>query len=318
MSAQPPSPPGPLSRYVRDFLNYLVVEAGLADNTVLAYGRDLAKLLTFLARRDIRDPEAITPEAVVEFVGWLDGRGLALASVARHLAAVKSWLRYLYLVRVLEEDATRALSNPRRWHRIPHVVDLSFVEKLLQAPDPNHALYLRDRALLETLYATGVRATELAGITLDRLNVDIGYIRVIGKGSKERIVPIGKYALLAVRQYVSDLRQYLTAGQPVDRLFVSRTGRPLERTTVWRIVTRHARAAGLRGKITPHTLRHCFASHLLEGGADLRVVQEMLGHTNVVTTQIYLQVDRRRLKQIHSRFHPREQMGQGASTQPEA
>lgn len=304
MSNSPNPYAAPLDRLVDDFLGYLRVELGLAKNTVLAYGRDLRGLVRFLGQLGLSSAHSLSPPPILDYLAYLDGRGLALSSLARHLAAMKGWLRFLYTEGVLDTDLSANLANPRRWRRIPNVIDVGFVEKLLESPDPGDRFFYRDRAILETLYATGMRASELATLDSENVNHEMGRLRCMGKGGKERIIPIGVHALRAISEYETNLRPSLVAGRPESRLFVSRTGCPLDRTTIWRIVARHARKAGLKGKITPHVLRHCFASHLLEGGANLRVVQEMLGHASVATTQIYLQVDRRRLKDLHRRFHP--------------
>jgi len=301
-----PSDPGrdPALCAVNEFLSYLAVECGLAPNTIAAYRRDLRDLLAVLDRTG-RSPLALEPKDVQAFLIALQERGLSLASIARHLAAVRMFLRYLFMTGRVERDITTVLEATRRWKRVPETLDARHVEALLAGPEPQDPFYLRDRAMLELLYATGLRVSELVGLSLDRINLKVGYVRCLGKGNRERIVPIGRTAIEAVTTYLQELRPKLAGHRPVQALFLTRTGRPMDRTNAWRIVTKYARRAGLVRKVSPHTLRHCFATHMLEGGADLRIVQELLGHVDVSTTQIYTHVDRARLKQIHQRYHPR-------------
>lgn len=297
----PVEQPAPL---VKRFLDHLFVECGLAGSTVTAYHADLRGFWNFLSAKNVC-PENITIEDIQRYLMHLQQRGLALASIARHLATVKMFLRFLLSEHVLTRDVASLIESPKRWRTIPRVVRLEQVEALLAAPDLHCDYYLRDRALLELLYATGTRASEVADLTLARINLKLGYIRCIGKGNKERIVPIGRPAVEAVRRYLDMLRPRLLGEQSTDALFLSRTGRPLDRTNIWRLVRKYAVAAGIETKLSPHTLRHCFATHLLAGGADLRIVQELLGHVDVTTTQIYTHVDEAHLKKVHSRCHPR-------------
>jgi integrase/recombinase XerD len=217
------------------------------------------------------------------------------------------FLRYLFMVEALTSDVSALLETPKKWRTLPHTLRQRQVEDLLTAPQPGEPFYARDRAILEMLYATGMRVSELAGLRVKDVNLEVGYARCFGKGGKERIVPIGSHAIDAVREYLRHLRPAMTeTGTPAEALFVSRTGSPLDRTNIWRLVSRYAGAVGIQMPVGPHTLRHCFATHLLEGGADLRIVQELLGHANVATTQIYTHVDSSRLKSIHQKFHPRQ------------
>ena len=300
-SRAPIERPAPL---VKRFLDHVFVECGLAGSTVTAYHADLRGFWNFLTTKNVC-PEDITIEDIQRFLMTLQQRGLALSSIARHLATVKMFLRFLLTEHVLTRDVASLIESPKRWRTIPRVVRLNQVEALLAAPDLHCEYYLRDRALLELLYATGTRASEVADLTLDRINLKLGYIRCIGKGNKERIVPIGRPAVEAVNRYLDMLRPRLLGEQTTDALFLSRTGRPLDRTNIWRLVRKYAVAAGIETKLSPHTLRHCFATHLLAGGADLRIVQELLGHADVTTTQIYTHVDETHLKTIHARCHPR-------------
>lgn len=287
-----------------EFIDYLVAECGLAANTIAAYRRDLRDFARFLAAHDLCVAD-LSAEHVREFLRVLHEGGLALASVTRHLASLRMYLRFLHGTGRLPEDFTQRLESPRRAFRLPRVLDFTRVRRLLEAARNTQPLALRDRALVELLYATGLRVSELVGLRVGDINLRIGYLRCLGKGGRERVVPIGRHAIAAVEQYLDTCRPALVRGADPARLFLTRTGRPLDRTNAWRIVRRLARQAGLAGRVSPHTLRHCFATHLIEGGADLRVVQDLLGHADVSTTQIYTHVDRKRLREIHRRYHPR-------------
>jgi integrase/recombinase XerD len=292
-----------LRQAVDRFLDYLVVEAGLSENTILAYRADLNKFVTHLDRKRI-DIRKLTPVQIQEFLRSLSVAGLAISSIARHLAAVRMFLKYLYMTAAVDRDVTTLIDSPKKWKNLPNVVHYKQISALLEAPDPEEAAYLRDRAILELLYATGMRVSELVTLNTGSVNPTVGYVRVIGKGRKERIIPVGTAALDALEDYVTMFRPTLVGPDSDDALFLSRTGRPLDRTAAWRIVVKYAERIGMTGRITPHTLRHSFATHMLQGGADLRVVQELLGHADVTTTQIYTHVDRSHLKQIHRRYHP--------------
>lgn len=293
-----PAPP------VKRFLDYLFIECGLAGTTITAYQRDLNEFWDHLQSRETETAE-ITIDDVQSHLIALQRRGLALSSIARHLASIKVFLRHLHAERILRRDVASLIESVKRWRTIPNTVHLRQVEALLEAPRPNEEFYLRDRALLELLYATGMRVSELVDLNVSQLNIRLGYVRCIGKGRKERIIPIGKAAIDAVADYLDRLRERLLGGRDADAMFLSRTGRRLDRTNVWRLVRKYAQQANIEKPLSPHTLRHCFATHLLAGGADLRIVQELLGHANVVTTQIYTHVDEAHLKRVHREFHPR-------------
>src|SRR5439155_10329894 len=240
------------------------------------------------------------------FISYLRDLKLAPASIARHLVALKMFYRFLRLEERTSESSVELLSSPALWERIPQVLSPESVEKLLAAPQAADRFYLRDRAMLETMYATGSRASEVVGLKLQDLYLDSGFCKCLGKGSKQRVVPLGRPAIKALREYLQELRPKLTRGMAdCPWVFVSRGGRVLTREMLWILVKKYVRRTGLNGKISPHTLRHSFATHLLAGGADLRTVQELLGHANIRTTQLYTHVDRDRLKAIHRRFHPR-------------
>jgi integrase/recombinase XerD len=298
--AQPTLPP-PL---VKRFLDYLFVECGLSGATVTAYRADLTEFWDHLTSRGVF-PKEIGLEHVQSYLMALHNRGLSLASVARHLASLKMFLRHLFVEGRLQRDVASLLETPRKWRNLPKTLRYEQVDALLAAPDPSDDLWLRDRAILETLYATGMRVSELTGLTVRHVNLDVGYLRCFGKGSKERIIPIGSSALQALREYLTHLRPGMLRDVSQDAVFLSRTGRPLDRTNVWRLIRKYAEQVGLKN-VSPHTIRHCFATHLLAGGADLRVVQELLGHSDISTTQIYTHVDSSRLKQVHQQCHPRQ------------
>ena len=295
----------PIGSDVRDFLNYLTIEAGLADNTVLAYGRDMRGFLEYGLSKNVKILGQIDAPLIQSYVTVLSKQEKAETTVKRALAAIRMFLRYCKLVGKSEDDFTSVLESPKIWQRLPMVCSSSQVMKLIEAVDPKEPYYYRDKALLELLYATGIRASELANLKVKDINLNIGYLRCFGKGSKERIVPVGKAAIAAVRDYLSLLRPKLAKDCSEDWLLLSRTARPLGRIEIWRLVKKYAGLAGLGKNMSAHTLRHCFATHLLSGGADLRSVQEMLGHVDIATTQIYTHVDQDRLKSIHKQFHPR-------------
>jgi integrase/recombinase XerD len=299
----PPKGDGRIDATIRQFATYLTVECGLAATTLQAYGRDLREFDGFLTAGN-HDLENVDYLIMQSFLIALKDRGLAISSIARRMACLRMFLRFCHANGVVVEDIATLMESPRRWKNLPRTLNVKRVDALLDAVDPEEPHYYRDRAILELLYASGMRVSEMVGLTGDRLNTTIGYVRVFGKGGKERIVPIGAMAIDAVESYYRELRPRLVVQPDSGAVFLSRTGRPLDRTAIWRIVTRCAKIAGFAG--SPHTLRHCFATHLLQGGADLRVVQTLLGHADVSTTEIYTHVDRTALKSVHARFHPRQ------------
>ncbi|OHB74928.1 MAG: site-specific tyrosine recombinase XerD [Planctomycetes bacterium RBG_16_55_9] len=295
----------PLGCYVRSFLNYLTVEAGLAENTILAYGRDLRDFLAYCKDRAVNHLEQVRPVLIQDYLRVMTQDQKSEVSVKRSLVAIRMFLRFGKLTGLVADDFTTILESPKVWQRLPIVCSKQQVISLLNAPCPDEPFFLRDKAMLELLYATGVRASELASLKTNSVNVDIGYLRCIGKGQRERVVPVGKAAIAAIIEYLADLRPKLAKPFSDNFLLLSRTGRPMSRIEIWRLVKKYASRAGMPRNLTVHTLRHCFATHLLAGGADLRSVQEMLGHVDIATTQIYTHVDQERLKQMHKRFHPR-------------
>lgn len=293
-----------MHEWVDAFLNYLTVECGLAENTLQAYRRDLDGLARHLEARGQPNLAAVTADDIVVFMMAQKDRGLASNSIARALVAIKMFYRFLYREGFIGRDLTATLESPKLWRKLPSILTVSEVESLLHAPS-RRPIGIRDRAILETLYATGARVSEVAHLDLQSVNLEIGYLRCFGKGSKERIVPLGRAARDAIERYLSEARLRLLVNPEARALFLSRSGRPLGREAIWRLVKKYAARAGIAKNISPHTLRHSFATHLLQGGADLRAVQEMLGHADISTTQLYTHVDRDRLKAIHRQFHPR-------------
>lgn len=289
---------------VKRFLDYIFIECGLSGATVTAYQHDLREFWEFLESEEV-EPAYISMDEVQRFLINLNERGLALSSIVRKLATLKVFLRYLHAEGVLRRDIASLIESPRRWRNLPITLRNREVEQLLNAPDVRDDYFLRDRAMLELLYATGMRVSEMVGLSTNQVNTKLGYVRCMGKGRKERIIPMGRSAIYAVDEYVGILRPRLQGERVTQALFLSRTGRRLDRTNVWRLIRKHALAAGIEKPVSPHTLRHCFATHLLAGGADLRIVQELLGHVDVTTTQLYTHVDETQLKNVHRRYHPR-------------
>ena len=311
------APPRPADSALADFLDHLRAEAGLAANSIRAYARDCGRWTATLDAAG-RSPADAGRDDLLEHLAAERARGLAPRSLARALAAIRAFHRFLVREGRAAADPTAAVDAPRLWSRLPAVLDRDSVESLLASPDARTLLGRRDRALLEVLYGCGLRASEAAGLTLDRVSFDLGVLRVLGKGSKERLVPFGARARAALEAWIAHGRPRL-AGSPGNcrgsegsptpgtnpALFLTRAGQPMRREDVWRSVRRHLRRAGIAADASTHTLRHSFATHLLEGGADLRSVQEMLGHASVQTTQIYTHTDAARLVAVHRKFHPR-------------
>jgi integrase/recombinase XerD len=283
------------------FRHYLRAERGMADNTVLAYGHDLDRFVGWANGVRLANYLAPTLRDLARYVAFLHDEKLAAPSVARHLVALKMFYRFLRLEERADPAAVNLLGSPKLWQRVPLVLAPDRVDELLAAPQPGDRFYRRDKALLEVLYATGCRASEVVGLKANDLYLDAGFLKCFGKGSKQRVVPLGKPAIEALRAYLAD------SGGPTDdaRVFRSRSGRPITRIVLWAVVKKYCRRAGLPADVSPHTLRHSFATHLLAGGADLRTVQELLGHASIQTTQHYTHVDRSRLKAMHKKFHPR-------------
>lgn len=290
---------------VDQFLDYTSLERGLSEHTRLAYSNDLAQWTAFLHRKNIHTANAITRRHILDYLMWEKDEGLSPASLARRLVSIRVFLRYLQQEGLLGINVTESMDSPKLWRLLPETLSPAEVERLLESPKLNRGLGLRDRAILETLYGTGLRVSELCGLALDHLHFDAGYLRCRGKGNKERIVPLGGKAASYIKRYLNELRPSLLRKSPADFVFLNNRGKKLDRRSVWRMIHRQATTAGLARKVSPHTLRHSFASHLLGHDAPLRVIQEMLGHADIATTQIYTHVDSSRIKSVHQKFHPR-------------
>jgi integrase/recombinase XerD len=292
------------------FLHYLMAECGVSPHTLAAYRSDLMRFARWRAAEAPVPLESIDPAILSRYVESLSLSGLAPSSVIRHMASLSTFFRFLVVDGRLTENIVNVLVAPMVWDRLPLVLGPAAVDRLLESPDAKTRLGRRDRAALETLYATGCRASEVVGLRPVDLDLTTGLVRCVGKGNKERRVPLGSRAIDALAGYLKCDRPVLIARRPeTATVFVSRSGRPLSRNALWRIVKQHARMAGLSGDVSPHTLRHSFATHLLAGGADLRVVQEILGHASIATTQIYTRVELSRLRAVHAQYHPRCQQG---------
>lgn len=301
----PPEKPSQSADSVRDeFLAYLRGECHLADNTIEAYGRDLKRFFGWLGKRRL---DSIRVGDLTEFMGTLQESGLAPASISRCVVAIRTFFKYLQLEGTVSENPAELLAAQKMWQRMPIVLSRRQVEEFLSAPRKTDSFWQRDVAMLEVLYATGCRASEVCSLRLSDLSLEQKYLKCTGKGGKQRMVPIGGQAIAAINQYMDQLRGDLAAKttNTPDELFLSRSGRPLDRIQLWRLVKHYARQAGIDAGISPHSLRHSFATHLLAGGADLRQVQEMLGHASIQTTQIYTHVEHSRLKRVHKQYHPR-------------
>ena len=290
--------------WVVAFANYLHGECHLAANTVVAYRRDLRRFMQWLGKRKI---PALSVNELAEYAGWLHDQKLAPASLARHLVSLKLFFRYLQLEGVLSDNAAELLGSQKLWQRVPVVLAPHQVNRLFDCPREGRPSWRRDRAMLELLYATGCRASELSALEVRDVHQDAGFCMCRGKGDKQRLVPLGRRAVEAVTAYLDHERPASAshASSPPLWLLLSRSGRRLRRERIWELVKKYALEAGAPASVSPHTLRHSFATHLLAGGADLRQVQEMLGHASIATTQIYTHVDLARLKAVHRKFHPR-------------
>jgi len=289
-------------------LAYAAAEKGLAHQSIEAYARDLGDFARFAVGRGLRETEQATHATITVYLLALRGRGLAPTTVKRRIAAIRGLFRFLLHEGRIGDDPTLDLATPRLPRRLPRVLSLDDVERLLAIPNLKRPEGSRDRAMLEIMYASGLRISEVVGLDLGDVNLKAEIVRVIGKGGKERVVPMGSYAVQAVRAYVRDARSHMLKRRPTQALFLNRSGMRLTRQGCWKLLRQYARRARITKPISPHVLRHSFATHLLERGADLRAVQEMLGHASVVTTQVYTHVARERLKEVYRRTHPREGM----------
>jgi integrase/recombinase XerD len=292
-----------LDAYVDQFVQHLRVERGLADNTIEAYARDLVGFLQYLRCRSV-EPARASKEEIGAYMSIL-GKTKTARTAARNLSSIKAFFRFLVYEGMIDNNPARLLETPRIGMRLPAILNRQEVDRLLAQPVDSETKGQRDKAMLELLYATGLRVSELVGLKIQNVNLQAGYVRTVGKGSKERIVPIGEKAVKAVQDYLLTGRRKTPRSSDSAYLFLNRRGRPLTRQGFWKIIKSYGQRAGILKKLTPHSLRHSFATHLLEGGADLRAVQVMLGHADITTTQIYTHVSREKLKEIHEKYHPR-------------
>jgi integrase/recombinase XerD len=287
------------------FLHYILVEKGLSKNTIDAYSHGLNRFLDYLRRKGIQEMPKVSKLDIRAFLLGLKRQGLSTKSVVRNLAAIRSFFRFLIQEGILDANPIEELESPKIERKLPEILTLKEVEQLLGQPNSQTPLGIRDRTMLEVLYATGMRVSELTKLPVQQVNLEGGYVLVFGKGSKERIIPLGSEAMKWIALYLSSARERLAKGKESPSLFINRSGKGMSRQQFWKNIKAYGRRAGIRKRITPHLLRHSFASHLLEGGADLRSVQLMLGHADISTTQIYTHVTGERLKKIHQRYHPR-------------
>jgi integrase/recombinase XerD len=294
-----------MKELITNFLDYLSVERGLSHNTIISYRKDLDSYLGFLENRHVDAISKITKNDITNFMFHQKDKGISANSIARRLAAIRMFHRFLVRERIAKNDPSNLIDSPKLWKKIPDTLSLNEVDSLIAQPDIRNRQGARDKAILETLYATGMRVSEAVNLKLNNVNFDIGFLRCIGKGNKERIIPLGKKAISCIKRYLEFSRPHLLKKKESEFLFLNRFGKKISRQSLWKMIKRYDREARIKKPMRPHILRHSFATHLLERGADLRSVQEMLGHSNISTTQIYTHINKDRLKTIHRMFHPR-------------
>jgi len=290
---------------IEEFLGYLSVERGLSNNTLSSYKRDLSNFFGYLKKRRIASIDKVTRQMITSFMLSEKDRGLSANSISREVACLKSFFKFLVRENKIKDNITSVIESPKLWKKLPSALDLSEVEKLLKAPNIREPMGVRDKAMLELIYATGMRVSELINLKMDDLNMGVGFIKCLGKGQKERVVPFGSKAKEWLVRYLDKGRASFLKKKVSNFLFLTRLSRPMSRQMFWKIIKKYAVKARIKKDIMPHSLRHSFATHILERGADLRVVQEMLGHSDISTTQIYTHINKERLKSIHHKFHPR-------------
>ncbi|OIU71162.1 site-specific tyrosine recombinase XerD [Rossellomorea aquimaris] len=292
---------------IKDYMHFLIVEKGLAKNTIESYQRDLKNYSLYLANvEEISTFNEVTRVNIVQFLGHLKDQGKSSKTVARHVASIRSFHQFLLREKSADQDPTVHIETPKTERNLPRILSIEEVEALLEAPEESTPLGMRDKAMLELLYATGIRVSELISLKMEDVHLTMGFVRCIGKGNKERIIPIGKTAMTVLEKYLENARLKLRSKKHKDEhLFLNHHGKGLTRQGFWKNLKALAKKANIEKDLTPHTLRHSFATHLLENGADLRAVQEMLGHADISTTQIYTHVTKTRLKDVYSKFHPR-------------
>ena len=292
--------------HIQEFADYLRIEKRNSPHTISAYRRDLKRFSSGFSGKMV---VSVSTADIRKFLISLRNQGLSTASVARNLSSIKSFFNYLYQEKQLQNNPAEILESPKKWRKLPVILSLNDVDILLKSPNMNSNIGIRDKAMLEILYASGLRVSELIKLTVNQLDFEVGYLRVLGKGYKERIVPIGNLAKNAVNNYVLNSRPLFVSnrkdGQKVDELFITRRGYGMTRQGFWKLLKGYVNKAQIRARVSPHTLRHAFATHLLERGADLRSVQQMLGHSDISTTQIYTHILGKRMLEIHQQFHPR-------------
>lgn len=291
---------------LQDFIHFIIVEKGLAKNTIVSYERDLHSYLQYLkAIEKITDLNEVQRFQIIRFLAKLKDDGKSSKTLARHIASIRAFHQFLLREKAVDQDPTVHIESPQQERSLPKVLSIQEVEKLLESPKVHDHFGIRDKAMIELLYATGIRVSELIGLNIDDVHLTMGFVRCMGKGSKERIIPIGRTAQHAISDYLDNGRHLFLKKQKDDALFLNHLGKRLTRQGFWKILKRLTQEAGITKELTPHTLRHSFATHLLENGADLRAVQEMLGHADISTTQIYTHVTKTRMKDVYSKFHPR-------------
>ncbi|MDO9574134.1 MAG: site-specific tyrosine recombinase XerD [Candidatus Contubernalis sp.] len=292
-------------KWLKEYLYFLEVEKGLAKNTLESYGRDLKSFFSFLNSNNCSNPVNVCRNDIVSFLLHLQKKGRAVSTISRNLASIRSFYHFLIEEQVVKQDPSSNLESPRQEKKLPEILSISEVDLLLSQPNKLEVTGIRDRAMLEVIYATGIRVSEMVSLNKTDINIDSGYLRCSGKGNKERIVPLGKIAIKNIFYYLEKSRPKLVKTEAEEAFFVNHHGNRLTRQGFWKIIKKYAQLADIKRKITPHTLRHSFATHLLENGADLRSVQEMLGHADISTTQIYTHITRKRLRGVYEKSHPR-------------
>ncbi len=290
---------------IDQFLDYLTLELGLSANTREAYGADLLSFCSFLNKIKVKSFNDVTRQHILDYLMAEKERGLGLNSISRRLVAIKMFFRYMQRENMLAKNITDVMDSPHLWRVLPGVLSVAEVDRLLNVPAENDRIAVRDKAMLELMYATGLRVSEVAGLQLHDIHFDDGYVRCIGKGMKERVIPFGDKAHDSLRRYINEVRDSFKKDPYEQTVFLTYRGTPFSRKGIWKNIKKYALKAGITKNVSPHTLRHSFASHLLANGAPLRVIQEMLGHSDISTTQIYTHVDQGRLRSVHSEFHPR-------------
>lgn len=294
-----------MDKLIERFIHYLAVERGLSQNTLESYQRDLIMYTNFLKRTGVQDVNQTRRANVISYLADLQKNGRATSTISRNLASIRAFYGFLLRDALIDGDPTANLESPKIEKRLPHVLSVEEVVALLEAPDTKGSAGLRDKAMLELLYATGIRVSELVSLNMDDVNLNMGFLKCYGKGAKERIIPLGSVALKVLHDYSNRSRRKLLRKEDEVSLFLNHHGQRLTRQGFWKIIKKYAKQANIRKEITPHTLRHSFATHLLENGADLRSVQEMLGHADISTTQIYTHITKSRLKEVYAKTHPR-------------